>query len=584
MAAVGDVFVATVTIPTSTKIDYGFLTTKNKANSAVAIWQGNGPADYSTVAESAGTVEIPAAPGLSPSLFDSGKDSGPLVTQTIRYHAIGVDQAWFVWGVNGWQQTPEDSRPPGTTIRRGVMHTPMVFEKGAFVITIRVPRATTLNYGFLTAVGHMKFWQDNAGEDYRKSIETDGVTDVKSTVTVPDEESMGNRITWIAWWPYALAAAIAVAGGTILLALRHLSLRQSVRVIAVNLTLLLFGLLGIELIFGRWINPSALHLLNVPRNVELSFDVSHLYSSPKHITYRRDQYGLRGRFDDPSSIDILTIGGSTTDQRSLDEGSTWQDVLRKEFSSHGKKVSVVNAGIDGQSTHGHIKNFDLWFPQIPNLRVRYFLFYLGVNDFWTDPENTFDTIQGTAYYSPSQALKPALEDRSALYYLYRTIKGMFVARLVFRLDHHRVDWEKVRYVDQATMSDHEAFMRNQIAAYQERLRELVQRTSQLGATPIFVTQLYWPHKYRNGTILGPSRLPSYRGVAINGVDRYRIMGLFNQATMKVCAESRGICINLAEELVFADEDFYDGAHNTPEGAKKIGRYLYIKLKDVLILD
>ena len=57
----------------------------------------------------------------------------------------------------------------------------------------------------------MNFWQDNARADYRQTVDADGVTDVKSTVTVPDEESMGNRITWIAWWPYALAAAIAVA-------------------------------------------------------------------------------------------------------------------------------------------------------------------------------------------------------------------------------------------------------------------------------------------------------------------------------------------------------------------------------------
>lgn len=43
----------------------------------------------------------------------------------------------------------------------------------------------------------------------------------------------------------------------------------------------------------------------------------------------------------------------------------------------------------------------------------------------------------------------------------------------------------------------------------------------------------------------------------------------------------GICIDLAKELTFEDEDFYDGAHNTPQGAKKIGRYLYTKLHNVL---
>ena len=42
---------------------------------------------------------------------------------------------------------------------------------------------------------------------------------------------------------------------------------------------------------------------------------------------------------------------------------------------NGKDVYVVNAGVDGQSTVGHIKNFDWWFPNIPDLKVKYFLFY-----------------------------------------------------------------------------------------------------------------------------------------------------------------------------------------------------------------
>ncbi len=502
-----------------------------------------------------------------------------LVTQEIRYRTIGVDKAWFVWGVNGWQPMPEDSRPPGTTIRNNVMHTPMIDEEQDFVIKIHVPSGTMLNYGFLSAIGSMKFWQDNAGQDYQTMADTNGSIDIESTVIVSNPGAARKPFKV---WPYVLVIAVLIAGGVILLVLRHPPSRNSVRIVCYNLAFLLLGLLVIELVFGRWINPHTLHLLNVPRNVELSFDVSHLYASPNTVvTYRRDQYGLRGQFDHPSSIDILTVGGSTTDQRSLDEGSTWQDILREEFKSRGKKISVVNAGVDGQSTHGHIKNFDLWFPYIPDLRVRYFLFYVGVNDFWADHENTFDRILETSLLPPSQMLKSVLEDRSASYYLYRTLRGMFLARVVFRLDHHHVDWKKVRYVDRPKVSDHETFMRNRITAYEQRLNHLAQRTRELNATPVFVTQVYRSYKFENGKILGSSTLRSYRGVDINGVDLYRIMDLFNNATMSVCEKNNGICIDLAKELTFEDEDFYDGAHNTPQGAKKIGRYLYTRLQNVL---
>ena len=36
-------------------------------------------------------------------------------------------------------------------------------------------------------------------------------------------------------------------------------------------------------------------------------------------------------------------------------------------------------------------------------------------------------------------------------------------------------------------------------------------------------------------------------------------------------------IDLAGELDFEDSDFYDSYHNTPQGAAKIGRYLYQKM-------
>lgn len=38
-----------------------------------------------------------------------------------------------------------------------------------------------------------------------------------------------------------------------------------------------------------------------------------------------------------------------------------------------------------------------------------------------------------------------------------------------------------------------------------------------------------------------------------------------------------VCLDLATELHFADGDFYDFEHNTPQGAEKIGHWLAGKL-------
>ena len=96
--------------------------------------------------------------------------------------------------------------------------------------------------------------------------------------------------------------------------------RVWVRVFVVNLAGLLAGLGLLELWFGgRALNP-----LSIPRDVELRFNVGDLYDSPDGptVTYRRDEHGLRGKYVDPGSIEILTVGGSTTEQRYLDDERT----------------------------------------------------------------------------------------------------------------------------------------------------------------------------------------------------------------------------------------------------------------------
>ena len=56
---------------------------------------------------------------------------------------------------------------------------------------------------------------------------------------------------------------------------------------------------------------------------------------------------------------VLTIGGSTTDQRYVNEGATWQDNLDRLIP----KYDFINGGIDGQSSYGHLISMRLWHSQ-----------------------------------------------------------------------------------------------------------------------------------------------------------------------------------------------------------------------------
>ena len=158
------------------------------------------------------------------------------------------------------------------------------------------------------------------------------------------------------------------------------------RTVAINLGMILFVLFAAEVVFGGWVFGPNYGSLIIPKDFQRRFDTANLYAGGGIIYYKRDGYGLRGEYDDPSKIDILALGGSTTNERFIDESQTWTAVLGQEFRRHGQEVVVVNAGVGGQSTIGHIKNFELWFPMIPDLKARYVLVYVGINDLPVAPQ------------------------------------------------------------------------------------------------------------------------------------------------------------------------------------------------------
>ena len=150
-----------------------------------------------------------------------------------------------------------------------------------------------------------------------------------------------------------------------------------------NCVILGGGIIVLEIAFGGWFDTQNLNRLHLIKNSVFNFDVSDLYDYPSPvIRYSRDKYGLRGNHDIPRDIDILTVGGSTTDQRFISDGETWQDVFQERFGNAGVDLIVANAGVDGQSSVGHIKNFEWWFPTISDLSPKYILFYVGLNDFF----------------------------------------------------------------------------------------------------------------------------------------------------------------------------------------------------------
>lgn len=360
----------------------------------------------------------------------------------------------------------------------------------------------------------------------------------------------------------------------------NIKLKNILGILLSNFIILGLGILILELFFGSWINPNRLNRLNIIRSTTIKYDISNLYQhTNKTVIHTRDIYGLRGSFTDPSEIDILTVGGSTTDQRYITDDETWQAVMEQKFKSIGKNIVVANAGISGQSTFGHIKNFEWWFLHIPNLKPKFILFYIGVNDLYKDAGHHFDRLAKDE--KAKKTIQQQIKDNSALIYLARTLYGTYRSLFVHKIGDRSINFNEVKWTNKPLIKSYDKLMEKRLNAYVERLKILIKKTKQFGSIPIFVTQPSRIYRFVNGTVQGNDQPAQYDNVKINGVDFYYMISKLNAVTIEACKQNEAIAIDMAKGLILQDDDFYDFIHMTPKGVKKVGNYLYDKLKDKL---
>ena len=335
----------------------------------------------------------------------------------------------------------------------------------------------------------------------------------------------------------------------------------------------------LELIFGDWVgiknNLGFFNNLAIKKNTYQLYNVDPLYDNDnKKILYKRDKFGLRGSYKKLKDIDILTMGGSTTDQRFIDEEKTWQEVLHKKSHLGGQPIYLANAGVDGQSTYGHIKAIQHWLSKIEDLKPKYYLFYLGVNDVWKD---TIDL------YSKDKILisdEKTFFERSIFWNSKIILNSIFDDRVRHIKHGNFSDNENNEWVDYGLLENY-SFINPYLREYKKRLITLNKLVQKNGSKTIIVTNTNNLFKTVENKIMGKNTQFIYHGKMINGVDYGHIYKLFHETARLFCAENDIIFFNLAQELVFNyDEDFYDTVHNTPSGTQKIGHFLYHSIKNI----
>ena len=209
-------------------------------------------------------------------------------------------------------------------------------------------------------------------------------------------------------------------------------------ILFINFIILLIGFVIIELIFGTWFYTSSnFNNLLIPR--KQTNILENLPYESNHIgIYSRDKNGFRANDYSLNEIEILILGGSTTEEREVDDQLIWTKVFEKKII---KKHKVLNAGIGGQTSYGHKELYRLWFSRFKELKPNYMLVYLGINDalFLVESINRNDNftkgrilkgsnrdlIKNVSYIDN---LIQYIKNNSAIHSLYLIIKGNLISR------------------------------------------------------------------------------------------------------------------------------------------------------------
>ena len=303
--------------------------------------------------------------------------------------------------------------------------------------------------------------------------------------------------------------------------------------------------------------------------------------------YKKDKWGFRGREKNVKDLDIIVVGGSTTNEKFISLKNTWSEQLEKLFLLDNKDIDVVNAGIDGQSTDGHIWNFEEWFTKIPNLKTKYIIFYFGINEKFpkisskNDQKNIkqskYSVIDSDKNFSVGQWLSDIIKMSNLKYGLvyfikknngitfkiYKTIYKNYIYKNNVYLGHYEIQKDYFKPTKQIVITaENEKFLLN-------KLKKIKALSNKMGAEPIFITQ------------------KSIRGVKIDSKilsidlrDFYSYEKKLSKIIINFCDEEDLRCVDLNALIKFENDDFYDPIHTNKNGSKKISELLYLSLADL----
>ena len=119
------------------------------------------------------------------------------------------------------------------------------------------------------------------------------------------------------------------------------------KIIFVNFLVFLISILIIEIFFGNWFSDYSFGPYMREHRMKKNPIVYSFNGIQHNYIYKRNYHGFRGEEIDPSQIEAVIIGGSTTDERYKPHELTITSNLNFLLKKNGYNFEITNAGIEG---------------------------------------------------------------------------------------------------------------------------------------------------------------------------------------------------------------------------------------------
>ena len=331
------------------------------------------------------------------------------------------------------------------------------------------------------------------------------------------------------------------------------------RLVTYNFLVFLLLIIFLEATLGYWFKKENFGIY-MRKERKINWQTTSYFNGKEYkFFYKRNFWGFRGNEFNPKNVKIIFEGGSTGNQRFTPENLTIVGHLNKKFSDTNQDELIYNASTDGKSVTGYINDFKHWFSKIPELKPKYVIFYIGINDRFID-DNFY--LDNKISESTIDQVKDYIKNNSIIVDKFKDFKNKYYPKNTLAYDLNKADlYDNFTYINfQEASKKHleiDQTNKNLIKKFNLKLKKLNLIINSKKIQPIFITQAMF-----------------------NGLEDKRLF-LINNELKKFALENNYFLIPLDEMIVFNKDDFFDPIHTTPKGSKKIADSIYPQLYNYL---